>query len=161
MTRIGRFLSVDPVLKAYESPYSAFGNNPINTIDPDGADTIDIKRKTTVVYLKGFNDGHSDNLVTPNRIDVSHSGDIVIKQASGEDVFRITDIRVSVDENGIVTTTSNPVTLVLNNKQTFYRTGERNLEPYIDDRFALASNAPTWLLKHYADKSGDIVLHQH
>jgi RHS repeat-associated protein len=37
--RIGRRWNVDPVEKAYESPYSAFSNNPIWNVDPDGADT--------------------------------------------------------------------------------------------------------------------------
>jgi RHS repeat-associated protein len=37
--RLGRRWNVDPILKEYESPYSAFSNNPIWNIDPDGADT--------------------------------------------------------------------------------------------------------------------------
>ena len=37
--RIGRFLSMDPIIKEYESPYAAFANNPISIVDPDGADT--------------------------------------------------------------------------------------------------------------------------
>jgi guanyl-specific ribonuclease Sa len=38
--RIGRRWNVDPVPKEYESPYAAFGNNPIWNIDPDGADSL-------------------------------------------------------------------------------------------------------------------------
>ncbi len=38
--RIGRWLSVDPIIKPYESPISAFGNNPILFVDPDGKDNI-------------------------------------------------------------------------------------------------------------------------
>jgi hypothetical protein len=34
-----RWLSVDPMIKAYESPYSSFANNPVVFIDPDGQDT--------------------------------------------------------------------------------------------------------------------------
>lgn len=37
---IGRFLSVDPIKKAYETPYSGLSNNPISIIDPNGADTV-------------------------------------------------------------------------------------------------------------------------
>ncbi len=37
--RIGRFLSVDPVIKSYESGYMAFAGNPIWFTDPDGRDT--------------------------------------------------------------------------------------------------------------------------
>ncbi|WP_350340262.1 hypothetical protein [Paraflavitalea speifideaquila] len=38
--RIGRFLSVAPQPKNYESPYMAFANNPIWILDPNGADSI-------------------------------------------------------------------------------------------------------------------------
>ena len=38
-SRIGRRWNVDPVFKEYESPYAAFGNNPIWNMDPNGADT--------------------------------------------------------------------------------------------------------------------------
>jgi RHS repeat-associated protein len=37
--RLGRRWNVDLIQKAYESPYVAFGNNPIWNIDPNGADT--------------------------------------------------------------------------------------------------------------------------
>ena len=39
-TRVARRWNVDPIFKEYESPYSAFGGNPILNIDPDGQDTI-------------------------------------------------------------------------------------------------------------------------
>mgnify|MGYP006266441223 CR=1 FL=1 len=38
--RAGRWLSTDKVYKAYESPYSAFANNPSNVLDPNGLDTV-------------------------------------------------------------------------------------------------------------------------
>jgi len=38
--RLGRWLSVDPVVKHHESPYAAYSNNPILFIDPNGADTL-------------------------------------------------------------------------------------------------------------------------
>lgn len=37
--RVGRRWNVDPVVKVYESPYAALGNNPIFLVDQFGADT--------------------------------------------------------------------------------------------------------------------------
>ena len=37
-TRIGRWLSTDPITKPFITPYNFGSNNPINFIDPDGAD---------------------------------------------------------------------------------------------------------------------------
>jgi RHS repeat-associated protein len=153
--RVGRFLSVDPIAKSYESPYSAFANNPINVIDPDGADTININRTNIRIHLKGQNDGHSDHLYKAGRVIVTQSGEIVIKQASGSDVFRITNTTIDIDENGN-NTSSNTITLELNNPQTFGRTGGHNMKGFIDDRFALAAHAPKWLLNYYAEKSQDL-----
>ncbi len=42
--RIARRWNVDPVVKIYESPYSAFGNNPIWLVDRNGADTVPVFR---------------------------------------------------------------------------------------------------------------------
>jgi hypothetical protein len=51
--RIGRRWNVDPVLKEYESPYAAFGNNPIWFADPDGSDTSKyLSSKQTVDAIK-------------------------------------------------------------------------------------------------------------
>jgi len=38
--RLGRRWNIDPVVKEHESPYAAFGNNPIWFMDPNGADTV-------------------------------------------------------------------------------------------------------------------------
>jgi len=38
---VSRWLSPDPIFKAYESPYAAMSNNPILFTDPDGRDPID------------------------------------------------------------------------------------------------------------------------
>ncbi|WEK34279.1 MAG: hypothetical protein P0Y53_17470 [Candidatus Pseudobacter hemicellulosilyticus] len=38
--RIGRRWNIDPVIKVYESPFSAFSGNPIWLIDPNGKDTV-------------------------------------------------------------------------------------------------------------------------
>jgi RHS repeat-associated protein len=40
-TRLGRWMSTDPVVKEWESPYAAYSNNPIYLIDPSGADPSD------------------------------------------------------------------------------------------------------------------------
>lgn len=38
-SRLGRWLSIDPITHPQYSPYSAFDNNPIYYIDPEGADS--------------------------------------------------------------------------------------------------------------------------
>ncbi len=37
-TRLGRRWNIDPIVKYFESPYSAFGGNPVFMIDPNGDD---------------------------------------------------------------------------------------------------------------------------
>lgn len=89
-----------------------------------------------------------------SRTIVTQSGSISVKAAKGEDIFRITDVNINIDENGNTTTNTKPtVTLNLNNVQTYYRSGGHNMKGYVDDRYALAANAPTWLLNYYADKN--------
>ncbi|NEN24152.1 hypothetical protein G3O08_11630 [Cryomorpha ignava] len=39
--RLGRWLTIDPVVKYWESPYASFANNPIYFIDPSGLDPGD------------------------------------------------------------------------------------------------------------------------
>ena len=39
-SRVGRRWNLDPVIKANESPYAVFGNNPVWNVDPNGADTL-------------------------------------------------------------------------------------------------------------------------
>jgi RHS repeat-associated protein len=39
-SRLGRWLSTDPVVKPWESPYAGFGNNPVWFKDPSGLDTV-------------------------------------------------------------------------------------------------------------------------
>ena len=34
----GRWWSIDPVVKAWESPYAGYGNNPVIFVDPSGLD---------------------------------------------------------------------------------------------------------------------------
>lgn len=38
--RAGRWMSIDPVVKSWESPYAAFANNPIFYTDPSGLDPV-------------------------------------------------------------------------------------------------------------------------
>ncbi len=45
-SRLGKFLSLDPVRKEYESPYMAFANSPLFCIDPSGSDTITVKSRS-------------------------------------------------------------------------------------------------------------------
>jgi RHS repeat-associated protein len=153
---IGRRWNVDPITKEDESPYATFGNNPINSVDPNGADTINLNRTTTVRHLKGQSDGHSDALVTHDRAIVTQSGEIVINKAKGEDVFRITNTTVNIDENGNETSSSTTTTLELNNPRNLYLSGSHNMKGFTDDRWALAAYAPTWLLEAYDKKAPDI-----
>lgn len=44
--RLGKWLSLDPVVKHHESPYASFANNPIWFIDPNGADSVKINDKS-------------------------------------------------------------------------------------------------------------------
>ncbi|RXK87213.1 RHS repeat domain-containing protein [Filimonas effusa] len=154
--RIGRRWNSDPIFKAYESPYLSFGGNPIINIDPDGSDTINITR-TTTRKAGGVIKSGLDNFPSRRIPDViTRRGDIAIAAAEGDDVFRITNVNVIIDENGNTTRASETATLELNNPKTYYRSGGHNMEGYLDDRYALAANAPDWLLKYYAAKNGDI-----
>lgn len=54
--RLGRWLGVDPVVHAYQSPYSGLDNNPIIIIDPDGKNgelAID-KENGTITVITNF-----------------------------------------------------------------------------------------------------------
>jgi RHS repeat-associated protein len=48
--RLGRRWNVDPKPKTYESAYMAFGGNPINVIDPNGADSVKVNGKWSGVW---------------------------------------------------------------------------------------------------------------
>jgi len=140
--------------KIYESPYATFANNSINYIDPTGADTINITR-TTTRRVGGNMGGVLDGVAPINIPDqISRITSVAVRSAKGNDIFQITDVNVKIDASGNETSISTTTTLNLNNEQAFYRTGGHNMKGYIDDRHALAANAPTWLLDYYADKSG-------
>jgi RHS repeat-associated protein len=156
-SRLGRRWNRDPITKISESTYSTFGNNPIILSDPNGADTIDIKKTTTRVHLAGKSDGYSDGFVIPSRVLVTQSGEINIKEAKGDNIFRITDVTVDVFDNGNQTSSSKTTTLELNVFNSVYGiVGGQKMKGYIDDRYALAAHVPTWLLKYYNNKAPDI-----
>jgi LysM repeat protein len=72
-SRLGRRWNVDPIFRAYESPYAAFGNNPILLNDPDGLTAGDPQKHTVqegdnlTKIAKQYNTT-IDNLVTWNKI---------------------------------------------------------------------------------------------
>jgi len=151
--RIARRWNMDPVFKEYESPYSAFAGNPVSNTDPDGSDTINIVRATITHKMPTMKSG-LDNFAPKKIPDViSTTGAIDIVKADGPDVFRLTTIDITIDENGNQNTITTVTDLKLNDEQTFYRTGGHNVKGYHDDRYALAANAPDWLLKYYANKN--------
>ena len=44
--RLGRWTSMDPIIKYFESPYASYSNNPIYFIDPSGLDpTVPFRRR--------------------------------------------------------------------------------------------------------------------
>jgi hypothetical protein len=64
--RIGRRWNMDPVKKYYESPYAAFGNNPISFTDRNGDDTLDVKSRVFDVNgkRKGQKGFDANNMLT-------------------------------------------------------------------------------------------------
>jgi RHS repeat-associated protein len=158
-SRIGRRWNPDPVYQ--HSPYSTFGNNPISFVDPDGADTINISRKTTfdkrqhrpASYSSGRMDNFPSKLIDPGNSGITVTGGINIVAAEGLDVFRFTDINATIDENGVETiNSSTTTTLDIRGKYPAYRAGQ-SLKGFHNDYFALASMAPGWLLDYYANKN--------
>jgi hypothetical protein len=52
-SRIVKRWNVDPILKPWESPYAAFGNNPIRMVDPNGSDWYENNKTHKAKYFKG------------------------------------------------------------------------------------------------------------
>lgn len=52
-SRLGKWLTIDPLIKPSESPYSAYANNPIWFIDPMGADSSLYNKNTGELISKG------------------------------------------------------------------------------------------------------------
>jgi RHS repeat-associated protein len=161
--RIGRRWNVDPVMKPYESSYSAFANNPIENIDPYGSDTVNITRTTTFDSRQCRPPSYShaglgwmkSKLLDPGNSGITTSGNINIIAAEGADVFIFNDVHTYIDANGKESTvSSSSTTLNIRGKENSgYRQGGNNIKGYTDDRYALADMAPGWLLDHYANNN--------
>ena len=152
-SRIGKRWNLDPVVNPGQSPYLTFGGNPIANIDPNGADTINFTRNTTI-RKSGTMKSNLDNYSSKKIPDlITSTASIDIKAAKGLDIFRLIDNTTTIDEDGNSTTTSNTTTLDIRGERSDYRNGGHNVKGFIDDRYALASIAPTSLLKSYAAKN--------
>lgn len=159
--RIGRRWNIDPVRQ--HSPYGTFGNDPISFVDPTGADTIKIWKKTTFYNQQyrpaAYSTGKMDNI--PSRmlyagnsgIRVTSGLDIVA--AEGLDVFRVTELTASIDENGIESIAFSTITDldIRGTENMAYRNAGHNMKGFYNDRFALASMVPGWLLDYYSNKN--------
>ncbi len=88
--RLGRWLSLDPILKEHRSPYDGFNNNPIIFIDPRGDDDYynsdgSYNRKMS----KQFNNNGSHNIyvLSPDGKSKTLLADMPIKTESEKNVF--------------------------------------------------------------------------
>jgi RHS repeat-associated protein len=96
--RGGHWLSVDPLQQKYPylSPYSAFANDPLNVIDPDGRDIIKIIKTTTFYPSRSSGlDGGS-----PIGGGASQSIGYTVIKAPGKDVFFYNTVTVHLSANG-------------------------------------------------------------
>ncbi|MCH2231750.1 MAG: hypothetical protein MK105_15560 [Crocinitomicaceae bacterium] len=84
-SRLGRWLSIDPVVKEHESPYAAFANNPIWFVDVNGADSS--------VYSQPYADHVGFGGQTVAQMD-SHLDDVfgMMSEAAGGDPDRIMEM---------------------------------------------------------------------
>jgi hypothetical protein len=137
--RIGRRWNLDPIYK--NSPYEAFGGNPILYNDENGLDTIRITRTKLVEHLKGQNgDGHSDVLSIPAKILTRTYLDFDIKASAGKDVFIFQENIFSTDVNGDVTLTlGQPVTLDIDNLASTHPGIAQGQYPIMDGLFGLGT----------------------
>ncbi len=84
-TRLGRWLSTDPITHAMYSPYSAFDNNPIYYVDPSGADSENETK---------------DDLNNDTKVDEIGSNSIIPRTSIAEDEKpkKITKSELGIDE---------------------------------------------------------------
>lgn len=81
--RVGRWWSVDPVTHAQYSPYSAFDNNPIYYIDPEGADS--------------HNEDKKDLSDEKPKTETTETKEVVNKDADKKDVKDLTTSQKGID----------------------------------------------------------------
>lgn len=155
-SRIVRRWNVDPIPKVYESPYVAFGGNPICNIDPNGSDTINITKTVTRQKFSkskaggnGGNTGLAKNASLPDQ--VSTKVDINIKGASGEDVFRYQTVYVTIDDAGKESRYEAPWEKL--NIRGTESMAYRSTGTALTERMKLAGMVPAGLLDYYAEKN--------
>jgi hypothetical protein len=148
-SRIGRRWNVDPVLKENESPFVAFGNNPITNIDPDGSDTIDVVKTKITDRLKGnSNSGNTGVASMASKTLTSTSVGISIKGAEGVDVFRYKSVEINYQDGKEVSRSETAFQEldIRGVANTAYRTR-------FSERATLAGLVPASLLDAYAEKN--------
>jgi RHS repeat-associated protein len=99
-SRIGRFLSVDPLQAKYASmtPYHFTVNNPIMFMDGNGKDTIRFTKSNVSYQMKG---GLSDMQGVSGSFSTNS---ITVLKSPTKDVFYYEVINTSINANGISTT---------------------------------------------------------
>jgi RHS repeat-associated protein len=102
--RVGRWLSVDQVIKAHESAYAGFGNNPISFIDPLGLDNIEVTQE----QFEQLRSEIKEELMDVLRVNFEDEGDLIREVESRIDYeieirfgqVTITDSPVAVSSGG-------------------------------------------------------------
>ena len=94
-SRLGRRWNIDPVFKAYESPYACFAGNPIWHIDPKGKkwETVQDKKKADELKSKANETIKTNNQLIKNiekRIDKLTNKD---KEKYGNEISKLSDIK--------------------------------------------------------------------
>lgn len=95
--RTGRRWNVDPVPKPYFSGYSAFANNPINFIDPNGADTLKIKGANNSLWTIHWGKGTNSSTYDLNNLNKGWS-DYLIPDKVFNKYFDIGKQTINLDE---------------------------------------------------------------
>ena len=167
--RIGRWLSIDPSQVKYPhlTPYGFCGNDPINSIDLNGKDTIRFTRNTTSVPsrtgLSGMQLGGS----------TMGGNSVTVIQVPGKDVFLYEVYHSQADANGNFVSSGKPqITEFFPNETKSsgltesWCTDGCFLPGYVNDldHITLTKWAPTDLVKylkvHDPDKYGSLGLDQ-
>ena len=151
-TRIGRRWNTDPVVKYFESPYSALANNPILYIDPDGRDTITFTITTNVTKSNSYMDNY------PSQPAITQSEKIDIKVNDSPDVFYYNTITTTYGADGNLlselkfSTKFDPI----NNNISGVTSTKSPLDlATVQDRsqVTLGKIAPDWLLDYLIESS--------